>query len=58
MPILRPVTLYMTERYRPERPEDVLVPEPREACVLYCLLRAFKPATWSIATNMDGVQIG
>ena len=47
LPILRPVTLYMTEKYRPERPEDVLVPEPREACVLYCLLRAFKPATFA-----------
>ena len=45
LPVLRPVTLYITERYQPDRPEDVLVPEPREACVLYCILRAFTPAT-------------
>ncbi|CAK9022447.1 unnamed protein product [Durusdinium trenchii] len=43
LPVLRPVALYITERFRPERLQEVLVPEPREACVLYCMLRAFTP---------------
>merc|ERR1711957_693201 len=42
---LRPVALYMGDlRYNPTRPKDVLVPEPREACILQCLLREFMPA--------------
>lgn len=32
LPVLRPVALYITERFRPERLQEVLVPEPREAC--------------------------
>eukprot|EP00438_Fugacium_kawagutii_P014177 Skav207943 [mRNA] locus=scaffold108:272844:276368:+ [translate_table: standard] len=48
LPVLRPVTLYISERYQPERPDDILVPEPREACVLYCLLRSFTPAGYPL----------
>ncbi|CAJ1360430.1 unnamed protein product [Effrenium voratum] len=48
LPVLRPVVLYLKERYNPQRLEEVLVPEPREACVLYCVLRAFVPSGYPL----------
>lgn len=33
LPVMRPCVLYITERYGAQRALDVLVPEPREACV-------------------------
>ena len=44
--VIRPVVAYLKEPYNPQRWGDILVPEPREACVLHCLLRAFKPASY------------
>jgi len=41
--VMNPVALYVEDTYYPVRWNDVLVPEPREACVLNCLLSAFTP---------------
>eukprot|EP00928_Gymnodinium_smaydae_P074290 TRINITY_DN57354_c0_g1_i1.p1 TRINITY_DN57354_c0_g1~~TRINITY_DN57354_c0_g1_i1.p1 ORF type:complete len:689 (+),score=162.30 TRINITY_DN57354_c0_g1_i1:89-2155(+) len=46
--VLQPVVRYLHEVYHPVRRNDVLVPEPREACVLNCLLRAFTPAGYPL----------
>ncbi|CAE8588432.1 unnamed protein product [Polarella glacialis] len=43
IPLLRPVVLYRDEVYNPTRENDILLPEPRDACVLNCLIRAFTP---------------
>ncbi|CAE7933865.1 faeC [Symbiodinium sp. KB8] len=44
--VVQPVANYLKETYSPQRLGDILVPEPREACVLHCLIRAFKPASY------------
>ena len=44
--VLQTVADYLKETYSPQRLGDILVPEPREACVLHCLIRAFKPANY------------
>eukprot|EP00927_Polykrikos_kofoidii_P051784 TRINITY_DN45572_c0_g1_i1.p1 TRINITY_DN45572_c0_g1~~TRINITY_DN45572_c0_g1_i1.p1 ORF type:complete len:635 (+),score=57.59 TRINITY_DN45572_c0_g1_i1:209-2113(+) len=44
--VVQPVVLYIKEVYFPSRVTDVLVPEPREGCVLNCLLRAFTPPSY------------
>jgi len=40
---VRPEALYLEHAYNPTRLRDILVPEPREACVLNCMLRALMP---------------
>jgi len=47
--VLQPVTLYIKDTYFPSHPKDVLVPEPREACVLNCLLRSFTPPGYPLS---------
>ena len=44
--VLQPVALYLKDVYNPQRLWDILVPEPREACVLHCLIAAFRPANY------------
>merc|ERR1712137_860568 len=46
--VLQPLVLYLDISYYPERKDDILVPEPREACILNCLLRAFTPAGYPL----------
>lgn len=46
--VVRPVASFLTFHYSNSRPDDVLVPEPREACVLHCLLRSFTPANYPL----------
>lgn len=41
LPTLSPSCVYLNTSYNPTRTHEVLVPEPREACVLHCLLRHF-----------------
>lgn len=46
--VQRPLSLHLETTYYPSRMNEVLVPEPREGCVLHCLLDRFIPEDYPL----------
>merc|ERR1719289_487793 len=41
--MISPVTMYVNVTYTPIRKFDILVPEPREDCIITCVMDYFRP---------------